>query len=727
MPCVVKPRRASNHGPSYFVLKWSLPMVTAGKKPRPKSAGKSPLENADPQAVHDEAAVLRDLLAATLPPFVRSRKELTLEPDAPPLVAAFWQAMGWSELFESSLAHPDRERGSALARKTLSEFVEQGDTELRVADLPRALRLVHVDTQGVGFMFTDETDSPPDPPVFGIAADGSSRIELVSSSYVRHVARVLSGFVFDRWYGLEFELASKERLPGEPALRLLDRDFRRINDDLWVPVRSDRQKKSGRFTITFRTSAALLAWLAEHPHFPVGSLATTLPEAKLTTSQEHELLREIGAKAVVSAAGWHAVGTLLGEPVLARSSENELSLFVGRRERHALLARAVGEPRPSDFARELIEKLRRPAPRDVERAPALTLTLDEHREQAQEFSSWVDEIAPEHRTEKEPLDLEPDAPGAVAALWNALGASKTIKRRQFWPPTRAASYAGATSALERWFEDSVTRDEWNVPPEASCAPESWLAHPLRMVEAYVPRLHYDYLVPNASHLDFADESSGAIDPPVIRVRPRTPRPSILSRSYVRYVSSLIADELADRRSAPAASNSLAAKGTRICAGWFDGLYRLEPGVWFWCERIGRIVSETDDEDAHRVPLVLFRDSRAYLEFCERMSDEDFAEVGPPYGKGAFTLKKAERFDPAHFDAPGFRLVERKVNQRSRNPRSGNSEGWAISGRISGAPVYLAVRKSGNSTDYYLHCADSDAERVCAWLGRENIAFSKPKR
>jgi hypothetical protein len=705
-------------------------MVTPNQKPRGRSTraktpGESPLARAVPEEIRREATVLRDLLAATLPPFARSRQELRLEPGASPLLAAFWETMGWSELFDAALAHPDREQGAARARKTLSDFVSQGDTELRVRDLPRELRLVEVDSGGVGFMFTDETDSPSDPPVLGIASE-SSKIHRVSSSYLRHVAGTLSGLVFRRWYDLSFELAPGERLPGEPALRLLCPNLRRIGDELWIPGGEKKKTREGvTFPIAFRTSAALLGWLAEHPHLPVGILSVELLTAKLPASRKPELLREIGAKAVQSARGWHAVGSLLGQPVLARSSGGELALFVGRRERHALLARLTAEPKPSEFSSELAGKFRYSEEPDVERAPALTLTLEEHRQQAREFADWVEEIAPEHRAEKTALELEPQAPGAVAALWGALGASKTVMRRQFWPPTRAASDAAATAALARWFEDSETRDRWNLPADPSCAPEAWLPHPLRMVERYVPTLKYDYLVPRSSFLDFADESSRALDPPVVRVSPGRRRPVLLSRSYVRYLSSRIADEFTDFGSALAASEALGSKGTRLCAGWFEGLYRLEAGIWFWCHRIGHLVSADDaDEDAQRAPLVLFRERRRYFEFCEQLSDEEFAELGPPYEKAAFTLKKAQRFDPADFDAPGFRLVERKPFPR--HPQPPNSKEWGISGRIAGAPIYLAVRRFGKSPDYWLHCADSDTARVGAWLEAQKIGFSRPK-
>jgi len=684
-----------------------------------KSLQGSKLRDAD--AIRREAAILRDLLAATLPPFERSRQELRLEPDAPPLVAAFWETMGWSELFVSCLAHPERERGAVVARKLLSEFVRDGGTELRVRNLPQKFRLVEVDTQGVGFMVTDETDSSPDPRVLAVASEASELVH-VSSSYLQHVSAQLSKMVFRRWYSLRFAPVGSERLPGEPALPLLCPNLRRISEDLWLPGQVQKSDPDRSFAVAFRTSAALVAWLSEHPHRPLGILSVQLVPAALSESQEAELLREIGAEPTRTADGWDTTGSLLGEPVLARSDRQEgLSLFVGRRERHALELRLQTGPPPSAFARELIRKLRPPDEPEVERAPALALSIDEHQRQARELADWVGELAPEHRDQREPIELPGDTPGAIAALWNALGASKIVKRGQFWPPDRVASQVAAAAALARWFEDSRTRDVWNVPPEPSLAPESWLPHPFRMVEVYVPRLAYDYLVPGSSYLDFADESSGALDPPIVRVRAGAPRPVVLSSSYVRYVSSLIAGTLAERGNAHASSTLFAAKGQQICAGWFEGLYRLAEGLWFWGPRSARVVNEHGaDEAARLVPLFLFRDVRAYLEFCERLTLQELAAAGPPSGKSTFGLTKAKRFDPARFKAPGFRLVQRVPAGPHRWTE------WAVSGRMSDAPVYLAVRTSGRSTAFNLYCADRDVAAVRAWLEAEGIGVAQRK-
>jgi hypothetical protein len=678
----------------------------------------SPLARATPERVEQEAAQLRELLAATLPPFLRSRRELTLEAGAPPLLAAFWAAMGWSELFVSALAHPDRERGAEHARTLMSEYVRDGATELRVRDLPASLRLVEVDSQGVGFMFTDETQALADPPVLGVASE-SSELQRVGPSYLRHVAGTLSELVFRRWYTLSFELGPEERLPGEPALPLLCPDLRRLDAELWVRGGLQKTAEGSTFAVAFRTSAALLAWLSAHPHFPVGTLSVELPEARLPKSSERELLQTIGAEPVRSAGGWHAVGTLLGEPVLARSSGEELGLFVGRRERHALEARLRSGAAPSTFVAETIAKLRRAPEPEVARPPVAELGLEQHRQQAREFAAWVAEVAPEHLSGRRALELEPDAPGAVAALWGALGASERVKRRQFWPPARAASRAAAGAALARWFEDSRTRDLWNLPAEVSPEPEAWLPHPFRLVEVYVPRLQYDYLVPNASYLDFANESSGALDPPVVRVRAGSPKPTLLAHSYVRYVSSLIAEELTDSGRAPALSTIFAEKGTPVCSRWFDGLYRLAPGIWFWCRRTGRIVSEDDArEDAERTPLLLFRELRGYFEFCEGLGDAELAAAGRPSKTASLRLTKAKGFDPESFDVPGLRLV--RCLPDPNRPR--DDKLWAASGRLFDAPVYLSIRRAGKSTSHDLFCAETDAPRVKAWLDERGVGY-----
>jgi hypothetical protein len=694
-----------------------------GSKSKAASPKASPLERADPKQIREEARALRELLASTLPAFARSREEIGLGADESPLIRAFWETLGWSPIFAARLAHPGRERGAARARQIMTEFVKEGSTDLRVNDLPRKLRLVSEDSQGVGFEFTDEDVSLNDPPVLGIAAELST-VRRANSSYLRYCAAELSGLVFRRWYDCTLSLPAGERIPGDGVLRNLCPDLKRLSDDLWLPgsAQNAEKRRGTMVNVAFRTSAAILDWIRKHAHMPTGYLGLAFIEVKIPAADRQQLIAALSAQLTETADGWYAVGEFLGQPVLVCPGAHiPLGLYVGWREWHAIVAAAEEQPTLSAYGRVLAERLRPKPVSEVERPPPLAIGLDEHRRQAREFAAWVEELAPEHRAGKRPVAIEPEAPGAVAALWHELGVSDVVREARTCPPDRRSAHAVATRALARWFEDAITRDVWNLAPNGSIAPEAWLPPGFRLVDAYVPSLKYDYLVPKSSYLDVTDETSDTVDPPIFRVGTGNPKPVKLSSSYVQYVTSVVATNLAQSRSAHALSDAFAERGVRICEPWFDGLYRLNPGFWFWCRRRSRLVSETAETiDKRFLSLFLFQNTKTYLEFCDTLTDSELAQTGPPRGSPLLLLNKAQRFKPEAFEASGFRCVRRALlpPEHTRNE-------WIVVGRMSQHPVYITVtRISQKTTTYRLYCSLETIEAIRSWLTKEKIGIAK---
>ena len=179
-------------------------------KSRP--SGKRTGSHLDLEQVRVETARLRQMLerdtGATMDP-------VSLEPDARPLVRAFWETLGWCKLFdELRLVHPSLEVGLARAKARLADWKAGRLSNLSLNALPERFRTVEDDGAGVGFLIADETIDGDEPRLLTVTCDDNS-VSPMSGSYVQFVAnRMIDGVMTRLRRAYISEIAPESALAG---------------------------------------------------------------------------------------------------------------------------------------------------------------------------------------------------------------------------------------------------------------------------------------------------------------------------------------------------------------------------------------------------------------------------------------------------------------------------------------------------------------------------------
>jgi hypothetical protein len=196
-------------------------------RPTPKPARVAPRE----RPIQAEAEQLRRLLEENEPQFATTWRPLRLERGAPAAVRAFWEALGWSELFAGDLAEPSVASGRRAVQALLAAYRADNDGfRLRLADLPRRFRFLSADEQGVGFAITDESRRGADPPIVTVLAE-DGRILPDQPSYIRFAAAVALLVALRGWR----EVARRGPLPpGRRPFPVLVPEARVIDAGRWL-------------------------------------------------------------------------------------------------------------------------------------------------------------------------------------------------------------------------------------------------------------------------------------------------------------------------------------------------------------------------------------------------------------------------------------------------------------------------------------------------------------
>jgi hypothetical protein len=206
----------------------------------------------DVAAVERDARTLRELLARG----GTELREVRLEPEARPLVRAFWETLGWSPSFAAlDLAEPELDRARASAEHRLAEWRANGMATLTMEDLPARFRVIEDDGAGVGFGIADETRPGDEPPMRAVLCDANA-IRPVKGSYLQHVAAILVARVMRARWPSTF-LAARSMPRGEPLLPALAPGLERLADGL--VLHRDPASRSARLYLA--RAGDLIDWL----------------------------------------------------------------------------------------------------------------------------------------------------------------------------------------------------------------------------------------------------------------------------------------------------------------------------------------------------------------------------------------------------------------------------------------------------------------------------------
>jgi hypothetical protein len=153
------------------------------------------------EQVSVEATHLRELLTSTVPSYATGRREIRVPTGTSPLIARFWETVGWCTHFDLELLCPDDE-GRAAMEATLEEWRAHPDrgefVHERIREqLPNRYRVVSLGDEHI--TITDESDDAADPPlcaIYGPSTDAEDAFVLpMGSRYLHEVSEAILGSV----------------------------------------------------------------------------------------------------------------------------------------------------------------------------------------------------------------------------------------------------------------------------------------------------------------------------------------------------------------------------------------------------------------------------------------------------------------------------------------------------------------------------------------------------
>lgn len=221
-------------------------------------------------AVRDEAVALRALLTAEVPRYAASRRDV--DPSAlaraPSCLAALWEQLGWSPLFGwTELLPPDLDHDAQL-RARLAEYAHHDPRwSITRADLPPRARLLHEDSQGLGFTFSDDDDDTNDPPLHGVVTERRTLIgPRRGAGVLRYTANRVLSRALRPWYQTRIRLGPRRDLPKATApLPTVCPAARTLGDDLWLLPAADTSvavgKPGGDLLVAHRRFETFVDWL----------------------------------------------------------------------------------------------------------------------------------------------------------------------------------------------------------------------------------------------------------------------------------------------------------------------------------------------------------------------------------------------------------------------------------------------------------------------------------
>jgi len=293
----------------------------------------------DLTALRSQARSLAELLRTELPKYVRTHRALRLEETAPAAIAALWESVGWSEVFERcGLASPELASSEARIAARLEEYRSWGEGfTLTAEDLPSPRRLVADDGQGVGFLITDERGATNDATIVSVLA-AENHVKREASSYVAWCANEMVKALFARWYEVDVKIQPAAALTklGHCPWPSLTQAARCLSSDVYCVPQLDSAAASphrnGKYRLAYRSPQALVAFLEtieidsiDFEGAPSDHVRSPSPAERLLREDDRvRWLPTVDQKKL-------CVGTIAGEPMILIEEAGATRVYVNPR------------------------------------------------------------------------------------------------------------------------------------------------------------------------------------------------------------------------------------------------------------------------------------------------------------------------------------------------------------------------------------------------------------
>lgn len=294
----------------------------------------------------------------------------------------------------------------------------------------------------------------------------------------------------------------------------------------------------------------------------------------------------------------------------------------------------------------------------------MTATRNDALIELDELSS---ELCPRHRTTKNAVELEPDAPERMRRVWEALGDSEATAR------LRVLRREESRAALERVFSD------WAAEPRSLTA---WNAKGDTKAYFDVLPARYRLVLARSDEVVITDETGTTDDPPVLVMR-KTVSPIVTEcASYVPWlIWELLRTVTVSRRSRYNRHSEI--RGERVLCGLYPQMERLAEGVyWMAMPELLR----TDVVPQSRSPI-FYRTLGDYFRWVLGLSEDEIRFAWAPEEAMVFVISPPGPWDLWKQTPEGFRRF---------HPTDGvgkvQENAWEAVGRVGDVFLWLHLRK-----------------------------------
>ncbi|MFK7986689.1 MAG: hypothetical protein AB8I08_11745 [Sandaracinaceae bacterium] len=588
--------------------------------------------------------------------------------DAPSLVRAFWENIGWHESFaELELVHPDEAMGRKRALETLAGWHGDDGGAFAGVQLPKRFRMVVQGNSGESFTVTNEDDGHANPMLAGVSRDHTKKLVKIRQRYLSRVSGVLIAHALSGMYQESICLSVKDvkQFTGKSVLPALGSGLRRIADGL-ILLKMSQDSHVCFLHMAFESFERLIEWQASlkgvrRMDAPLGGVSHRCTASDLEAVRE--AMTEVKSVRTVDEKEWKTVtGRLDGHWIVISYYSAGATVQVDPADRGVFAAMAargcpIAHPAPMPIV-SMFPKAKGGAP-----------TMEEIRRASAKLSDLVDELCPAHAKEREPMPLEEGAPKALAIITEALGWSPTLDAGL--PPPRAESDARLKSVFERWFSAALPRDVWGYERGDDMA--EYVPKGTRFLNAGTGTIE------NRTVL-YVDESSGVPDPPIMSRRASEHRPIKLDERASNYLFHRLVHKGCGRERS-ARIDSTVGLGEPLFPKVCPELVQLAEGVY-----AGRDV--------------YFRSGKLYGAWVATLPTEKLALAKAPFSYRYREVKRSKHLRPMAVDGiDGFRQY---------------ANGTMAFGRIDDWPVWMRYHPH-SGLPLRIWCADEAGPVVKAWV------------
>ncbi|MFY1825565.1 hypothetical protein ACN47A_06615 [Myxococcus fulvus] len=204
------------------------------------------------ERLREEARRWSEWLTRWFPDYRRTRRKVTLSPEAPEGIRTFWDEVGYGSAMKPFVASPVEVAGQRRVRSVLARWRRQHEPGAGVAGaLPARFRLVE-ELEG-GFRITDESGGGDDAPVMDVSESASEPM-LFSPSYLYVVSNALLRVTLATWEHARITFSPDE---GPRPFPVLQPNLVRLDEEL-LAWSDDESPSSSANQVAFRSFRSLI-------------------------------------------------------------------------------------------------------------------------------------------------------------------------------------------------------------------------------------------------------------------------------------------------------------------------------------------------------------------------------------------------------------------------------------------------------------------------------------